>query len=113
MFHNNSEESWSRRALGSEAGASLGTLVCGVLKNEQALLERAARIMKSVGESWDLGEVRRWKECAGNREYLICLRNHKSDQGASLKSLARLDFFSLCSMSIITEKDRNDSKIFF
>lgn len=48
-----------------------------------------------------------------NREYPVSQEPEDGDQKASLKSLARLDFFSLCSVSIITEKEQNDSKISF
>lgn len=47
----------------------LGTLVCGVLKNEQTLSERTAREMKSTAGSQVLGE----EKSVVNTEHLICL----------------------------------------
>ena len=51
----------------------LGTLICRVLTNELALPERAAGGMKSMGESQDLREARRWEGWAVNIECLISL----------------------------------------
>lgn len=68
---------WKSNGLGELWGVRqegyLGTLVCGVLKTEQALFERAARETKSTGESQNFRGARRGKEWAVNREYLICL----------------------------------------
>lgn len=50
MFHCNLKEQWSRGTLGSEIGG-LSWDPEGVLKNELALPERAARIMKSMGKA--------------------------------------------------------------
>ena len=72
MFHCNLKEQWSRGTLGSELGG-LSWDPEGVLKNELALPERAARIMKSIGKSQDLREAKRWKRWAVNIERLICL----------------------------------------
>jgi len=71
MFRSNLKEQWSRGTLGSEMGG-LSWDPEGVLKNELALPERAARVMKSMGESQDLREAKRWKVWAVNMERLIC-----------------------------------------
>lgn len=72
MFHCNLKEQWSRGTLGSEIGG-LSWDPEGVLKNELALPERAARIMKSMGKNQDLREAKRWKGWAVKIEHLICL----------------------------------------